>query len=55
MQVSHHTEWDIIMQTVKAAFLQQTEKSHLRMYRVRVEVKNLAIMNNGQKVYNITS
>jgi len=40
------------MHTVRVAFLQQEERkiTHKNIW-VRVEVKNLAIINNGQKLY----
>lgn len=44
------------MHTVMVAFLQQEDrKIKYKNIWVRVEVKNLAIINNGQKLYKITS
>lgn len=56
VQITHHTEWAIIMHTVRVAFLQQEDnKITYKNIWVRVEVKNLAITNNGQKLHKITS
>lgn len=56
VQVTHHTEWGIIMHTVRVAFIQQEDrKITYKNIWVRVEVKNLAIISNGQKLYKITS
>jgi len=56
LQITHHTEWAIIIYTVRVAFLQQEDrKITYKNIWVRVEVKNLAILNNGQKLYKITS
>jgi hypothetical protein len=43
------------MHTVRVAFLQQERKITYKNIWVREEVKNLVIINNGQKLYKITS